>query len=314
MNRNQMLGLELKRNARIGGEGEASSRSQYRIRKVLSVSELAVVYAARNETDGSRCVVKEFCPGRFVYRSKDGATLRRKAGTAADKYEVLWNAFQQEGALLEKLDHPGIVRCLDRFEQNGTAYIVMEYCEGVTLDKYIAANKAAIAPRFFYETILPFIDTLDYLHRFGIIHRDLKPGNLMIASGGACKLLDFGSAAATGETEERRPILTTAGYSPLELYSEQSRQGPESDIYSLAAVLYFCCRGHAPTDVRKRLFEERQELVDAEMKRAWPFLSRAIERGLAVPADKRRISLDRFKAAIRLECRLSWLYRRGYKY
>ncbi|GJM71773.1 hypothetical protein HMSSN036_39890 [Paenibacillus macerans] len=56
-----MLGLELKRNARIGGEGEASSRSQYRIRKVLSVSELAVVYAARNETDGSRCVVKEFC-------------------------------------------------------------------------------------------------------------------------------------------------------------------------------------------------------------------------------------------------------------
>lgn len=307
--------LGLKRNAGIGGEGSAASRGKYRIRSIISVSELAIVYAARNEAEGIRCVVKEFCPGRLVYRGKDGLTLRRKAGVAADKYAVLWNSFLNEGELLEKCDHPGIVRCLDRFEQNGTAYIVMEYCEGVTLDKYIAARKAEITPQFFYKTMIPFIDVLDYLHKSGIIHRDLKPGNLMIGSDGGCKLLDFGSAVTNGDAKEMRPILTTAGYSPLELYSEQSCQGPVSDIYSLAAVLYFCCCGQAPTDVRKRLFENRQELVGAEMKRAWPFLSRAIDRGLAVSVDKRRSSLGRFKTAIQFEYRLSRLYRRrGYKY
>lgn len=308
-----MSGLELKRNMRLGGNSHASGYS-YRIRQVLSVSELAIVYVARNEQDGTKCVIKEFCPGGFVYRGRDGVSLRPKAGSSAEKYALLREAFQQEGEVLAGLKHAGVVRCLDRFEQNDTAYIVMEYCQGVTLDKYIAANKDAVTPHFFYSIMTPLIDTIKELHDSGIIHRDLKPGNVMITSTGEGKLLDFGSAIAIDAACPKRPILTTTGYSPLELYSEQSAPGPESDIYSLAAVLYFCCHGEAPTDVRKRLFEERQEVIGKEIKRAWPILSRVIDQGLVVPAEKRHATLNRFKTAIRLEYWLKQVYRRGYKY
>ncbi|WP_059050531.1 serine/threonine-protein kinase [Paenibacillus senegalimassiliensis] len=308
-----MSGLELKRNARLGDRSPISEYS-YRIRKVLSASELAIVYVARNEQDGTKCVIKEFCPNGFVYRGKDGVTLYPKAGGSADKYALLREAFQQEGEVLAGLNHSGVVRCLARFEQNKTAYIVMEYCEGVTLDKYIAANRAAVTPQFFYSTMRSLIDTLMELHDSGIIHRDLKPGNVMISSTGQCKLLDFGSAVVVESNPMKRPILTTTGYSPLEFYSEQAVLGPESDIYSLAAVFYFCCNGEPPTDVRKRLFEQRQEVMSKDIKRAWPFLSRAVSQGLVVPAEKRHATLSRFKTAIWLEYWLKQVYRREYKY
>lgn len=311
-----MSGLELKRNRRLGSSRHISEHP-YRIRKVLSVSELAIVYAAQNEQDGTKCVIKEFCPGRLVYRGKDGVSLHLKAGSSADKYALLREAFQHEGKVLAGLQHSGVVRCLDRFEQNGTAYLVMEYCEGVTLDKYIADNRVGAMPQFFCSTMLSLIDTLRELHSSGIIHCDLKPGNIIVSSTGQCKLLDFGSAAAMPIQQaktHKRPILTTEGYSPLELYSEHSAPGPESDIYSLAAVLYFCCHGQPPTDVRKRLFEERQEVIGKEIKTAWPFLSRAIDQGLVVPAEKRHATLNRFKTAIRLEYWLKRVYRREYKY
>lgn len=311
-----MSGLALKRNRRLGSSQQISEHP-YRIRKVLSVSELAIVYAAQNEQDGTKCVIKEFCPGRLVYRGKDGVTLHPKAGSSADKYALLREAFQQEGQVLAGLQLAGVVRCLDRFEQNGTAYMVMEYCEGITLDKYIADNRVGAMPQFFRSTLVPLIDTLRELHRSGIIHCDLKPGNIMVSSTGQCKLLDFGSAVtmqAERVKRDKRPILTTEGYSPLELYSEHSAPGPESDVYALAAVLYFCCHGQPPTDVRKRLFEERQEVIGKEIKTAWPFLSRAMNKGLVVPAEKRHASLNDFKTAIRLEYWLKQVYRRGYKY
>ncbi|MNO44883.1 Serine/threonine-protein kinase PK-1 [compost metagenome] len=298
-----MLEFVLKRNTKLGGEGITGTDTspKYRVRSVISVSELAVVYVARNETEGIKCIIKEFCPNRYVYRGKDGSTLRRKAGVSEDKYIDLWNTFMNESELLDECKHPGIVQCLDRFEQNGTAYIVMEFCEGVTLDKYIMKRKSEMDPEFLYKTMIPLMKTLEYLHRSGIIHRDLKPGNIIIGEDGVCKLLDFGSAVRVEDNGGRYLIFTTAGYSPLELYSEQSRQGPMSDIYSFAAVLYYCIRGVAPTDVRKRLFDERLEPLGTGMKRSWPFLSRVIHWGLAVSADKRCSSLKWFKLAIMLE-------------
>lgn len=290
----------LKRNSKVGGEGSGTTE-QYRICKVISFSEFSIVYVALNETDGTKCIVKEFSPNRYVYRDKDGLTLRRIENSSDDKYEALWNTFQNEGELLEKCKHKGVVRCLDRFEQNDTAYIVMEYCEGVTLDKYIAKRKSKLTPKFLYKSIIPFIGTLAYIHKIGVIHRDLKPNNIMIDENGRCTLIDFGSAISWNETRQPYMNYTTAGYSPIEFYSEQTPQGPVSDIYSFAAVLYFCYLGVAPTDVRKRLFDDQLESLGTGKKQSWPFLSRVLHRGMIVPPEKRCSSLGWFKTAITLE-------------
>ncbi|MFD3262206.1 serine/threonine protein kinase [Paenibacillus lentus] len=292
-------GNGLRRNSRLHSR-ESGSALTYRVRSKISASELAMVYAVRCEEQDMKCVIKEFFPKSLVRRGKDGSSVRRLSGVPDDKYEALRNAFINEGKLLKNCEHPGIVRFIDQFEQNDTVYIVMEFIEGVTLAEMIGGRPDRVEPGFLYKTMLPLIETLEHLHKQGIIHRDLKPGNIIIDHQGRAKLLDFGSAIRF-DGSGGQPILTTAGYSPLELYSEQSRQGPVSDIYSLAALLYYCCRGTAPTDVRKRLFDDRLEPIGTGLKRSWPFLSRAIRRGLIVAPDKRCSSLKWFKAAITME-------------
>ncbi|MDR0267387.1 serine/threonine-protein kinase [Paenibacillus sp.] len=298
----------LKRNFKLGGSN--GNVEVYRIRKTIATSELAIVYAARNDEKGIKCIIKEFFPAALVRRGKDGANVLRKAGTREDKYNELRSAFKNEGDLLRMSQHPGVVRILDCLEQNGTSYIVTEYVEGMTLDRYIAALSGEMDPGFLYETMIPLIDTLKYLHGLGVIHRDLKPGNIMIGKDGGVTLLDFGSAVTYQNQEGMYPIFTTAGYSPLELYSEKSRQNPVSDIYSLAAVLYFCCRGTAPTDVKKRLFNDELDRLGTGLNRRWPFLSLAVKRGLNVSLDKRCSSLQWFKTAIMLEYMTSPFSRR----
>ncbi|MBE9912624.1 serine/threonine protein kinase [Paenibacillus donghaensis] len=298
----------LKRNIKLGDSN--GDTEGYRIRKMVAASELAIVYTARNDEKGIKCIIKEFFPAALVRRGKDGVGVLRKAGTGEDKYNELLSAFKNEGDLLRKSQHPGVVRILDYLEQNGTAYIVTEYVEGMTLDRYIAALPDEMDPGILYKTMIPLIDTLKYLHGLGIIHRDLKPGNIMIGKDGSVTLLDFGSAVTYQNQGSVYPIFTTTGYSPLELYSEKSRQNPVSDIYSLAAVLYYCCRRTAPTDVRKRLFNDHLDRLGTGLNRRWPFLSHAVKRGLTVSQDKRCSSLQWFKAAIMLEYMASPFFRR----
>ncbi|GIO86823.1 hypothetical protein J25TS5_37550 [Paenibacillus faecis] len=284
---------------KAGGGTTGTTGATYRIRSVISSSELAIVYAARQEKAGVKCVIKEFFPRALVRRGRDGKSVHRRTGMPQKKYGTLKDAFLQEGALLQDCEHPGVVRCLDRFEQNGTAYLVMEYCPGLTLDQVIGGRPDMAEPGFLYRSILPLIGTLEHLHRRGVIHRDVKPGNIIIDEQGRAKLLDFGSAVRYEESGH--PILTTAGYSPLELYSEHSRQGPVSDVYAMAAVLYYCCRGEAPRDVRQRLFDDSLEPLGAGLRRSWPFLARAVRRALAVSPERRASSLNGLKRAIRLE-------------
>lgn len=294
----QLSGEGLRRNFRLGGDGTESSRT-YKVRSMISDSELAVVYIAQDSESKMRCVIKEFFPKSLVRRGEDGKTVYRLSGTSYEAYEALLEAFENEGQMLRQCEHPGIVRCFDQFEQNGTAYIVMEYCPGITLDQYISHLSDAAKPGFLYKTMIPLMDTLEHIHRQGIIHRNLKPGNILIDDQGHPKLLDFGSAVRYGEGGH--PILTTAGYSALELYSGKSRQGPACDIYSMSAVLYYCCMGTSPLDVRQRLFDERLASMSAGDGRSWPFLARAVQRGLTVSADKRPSTLRGLKNAIRFE-------------
>lgn len=268
----------------------------YQIRTVLSSSALSAVYLARKIDTREKVIVKELFPTSLAARGQDRKTVVCRQRTLAHKLDEFREQFLQEAFILEGLDHPGIVRYLDHFEERGTAYLVMEFCEGTTLAQILEQREADL--QLMYDTLLPVMNALAYLHAHGIIHRDIKPSNMMISSQGEVKLIDFGSAVQY--TQEEYPIFTTSGYSPLEFYSKKSQQGPASDIYSLAAVMYRCCTGETPPDVRQRLFEDRLRFEPVGHGVS-ALLSTAIRRGLALRPQQRRISLGWLKAALRTE-------------
>ncbi len=272
--------------------------STYQIRRTLSVSELSIIYVARHMEHGTLHVIKEFFPSALARRSRDRCTVECNGSHLQSKFADMMQTFRQEGEILSKVNHPGIVRYESEFEQHGTAYLVLQYYRGMTLDHYVREHPHELDAGFLKRRLFPIIDALQYIHHLGYIHRDVKPSNIMLTEDGRTLLLDFGSAV---RYEQRtHPILTTAGYSPIEFYSGRSVQGPVSDIYSLAATFYFCCRGQAPVDVPKRLFNDTLEKLGTNGV-ASPIMARVIHWGLAVSADKRCASLKWFKIAMQAE-------------
>ncbi|MFB5763902.1 serine/threonine protein kinase [Paenibacillus medicaginis] len=270
-------------------------RGTYQIRSVLSSSALSVVYNAREVNTREKVIVKELFPAALAARGQDRREVICPQRTLRPKFAEFRDLFLQEAMILQEFTHPGIVRYIDHFEERGTVYLVMEFCEGTTLAHILDKREGDL--QLMHDTLLPLMETLDHIHTHGIIHRDIKPSNIMIGPEGEVKLLDFGSAVRYAEQDH--PILTTSGYSPLEFYSKTSQQGPVSDIYSVAAIMYRCCTGAPPPDVKRRLFEDT--LAPAAGKGISPLLDRIIRYGLALHPHKRCKSLGWFKRALRAE-------------
>ncbi len=272
----------------------------YRIDELLSASELSYVYAGHHIKSGEKCVIKEFYPAAAANRDLDGKAVVCRSSLLRPKFDELMNAFTNEIHLLQSVSHPNIVAYNDHFTENGTIYLVQEYCTGETLEHYIQ-RQGALCSVFFRHTLLPLLHTLAYLHERGILHRDLKPGNIMICPGGAPKLLDFGAAIDLGKVKHKQ-IFTTPAFSPLEFYSDRSRQGSYSDIYSLAAVLYYALSGNRPLDVPRRIIGERlQSIRHCSRRCLTPWFSYMIMKGLEVQKADRLTSVRPFIRVVQAE-------------
>lgn len=277
-------------------------KQTYQIKKVLSISEFSIVYMASHQGSGDTVAVKEFYPRELVLRDSDKRTVLCRQPSTRLQYQAQKQSFVQVAELLHELKHPNIVTCLEHFEENGTHYMVMEYCKGTSLDEYIHVTGNTLSSALLSHTMLPLIQALDYIHKKGIIHRDLKPGNIIVALDGTPKLIDFGSAVRTKVGgKSGYTISTTTGYSPLELYSEKSKQDKQVDLYSFSAILYFCLSGHVPMDVKKRLFQDDLIPIRSHNRRVSLMLSKIIHWGLAVKAEERCSSFRWFSRVLRME-------------
>ncbi|SYX81780.1 serine/threonine protein kinase [Paenibacillus alvei] len=271
----------------------------YKVKKVIACSELANVYAGRKLEDGAAVIVKEFYPRQVALRDLDKRTVLCRVPSVRRQYDELREAFLMETQMLQQLSHPNIVRLVDYFEENGTDYMIMEYCKGISLERFVEEGRLVSVADFLRDTILPLSSAIEYVHAQGIIHRDIKPANIIIGEDGQPKLLDFGSAIYYEKTGHR--IFTSTGYSPLEFYSEKSKQGITSDVYSFAATMYFCLSGRTPNDVTRRLFQDNLESVRSLNRSVSPLMERTIRKGLAVRPDKRHASMKQMKAALHAE-------------
>jgi serine/threonine protein kinase len=158
--------------------------------------------------------------------------------------------FRQERQVLANLDHPGIARILDGGElSDGRPYMVMDYVEGLALDRHCHERQLSIQDRI--RLMMQVCEAVEYLHSMGVIHRDLKPGNILVTSNGTVKLLDFGIARVNtiGQdavmTSPQHRLLTPGYASPEQMAGETCT--PRSDIYSLGAVLYVLLTQQTPS-------------------------------------------------------------------
>jgi len=225
----------------------------YRIDAVLGRGGFGVIYRATDTNLDHPVAIKEYIPHGFAER--DGQTTVRPIGVQHDDlYQWGLKRFIKEARNLVRFKHPNIVRVMSVFQQNNTAYMVMEFEAGMELGRHLASPEACTEASL-KALIGPVCEGLLEVHRHGFIHRDIKPANILVRPDGSPVLLDFGSARdASLEQNGGLTALVTIGYAPLEQYdhAEHEQQGPWTDIYALGGVLYFAISGNEPVDSARR--------------------------------------------------------------
>lgn len=273
---------------------------RYLVGNSIGQGGFGITYIGLDMKLGMRVAIKEFFPTGYANRNNG---VSSEITISSEKEETFFvdgrEKFYKEARAVAKFSgHPGIVDVRDFFEENNTAYIVMEYLEGQNLRDYMQEH-GLFAPDEIFVLLDPVFDALQKIHEEGIVHRDISPDNIMFLSGGNVKLMDFGAARAVNFEDMRSmSIILKAGYAPEEQYRSKGEQGPWTDIYALCATIYRCITGIVPEDALQRLYADYlkrpSELgiaIDAKMENA-------LMAGLQVKAKDRCRSMEEFRAIL----------------
>lgn len=279
-------------------KGSTILKEKYLIGNALGDGGFGITYIGRDLTLDMRIAVKEYYPNGCANRSNiisNDVTMTH--GSHGIDYEKDMNRFLSEARVLARFcNEPGVVGVRDFFRENGTAYIVMEYLDGITLKDHIATY-GPIPAETFFRMIDPMLQVLGDIHKQGLIHRDISPDNIMMLKNGRLKLLDFGAAReVTGD--KSLSVVLKPGYAPEEQYRSKGQQGPWTDVYAMCATIYKCITGITPDEAMQRVFEDElkppSELgiaITAEQEMV-------ILQGLSVKSSDRIQSMDDLRNAL----------------
>ena len=260
------------------------------IERVLGEGGFGIVYLAHDVQLGRRVALKEYMPGSLAGRGQDHSVAVRSEHDRPT-FELGLRSFINEARLLAQLDHPALVKVHRFWEERGTAYMVMPFYEGQTLRQSLRAPPTAPDEAWLRALLAPLLDVLAYLHSQNIYHRDVSPENILLLPDGRPVLLDFGAARLIiGDAAQNLTAILKQGYAPVEQYAESgaTKQGAWTDIYALAAVLYFVVGGKAPTpSVARLMHDDMPSAVQVGRGRYSPALLGWIDACLAVRPEQR---------------------------
>ena len=271
---------------------------KYRIIKTLGQGGFGITYLAEQVMMERKVCIKEF----FLkeYCDRDEATSQVSLGTTnnramMEKYQV---KFLKEARMIARLDHPNIIRILDVFAENNTAYYVMDYIEGKNLND-IVKERGVLPEAEAVNYIRQIGAGLSYVHENGISHLDIKPGNIMLRADGRPVLIDFGMSKQydeSGEQTSTTPIGVSEGYAPLEMYQVGgvSSFSPQTDIYELAATLYRLVTGMIPPKAHEVMNEGLPEKPSTVSVSTW----KAVEHGMAFIKKNRPATIGEFLSSL----------------
>ena len=272
---------------------------QYRVGKVLGrPGGFGITYLGWDVNLQQRVAIKEFLPRDICARSMDSLDVTVHTDHDRTGFDFGKEQFLREARIVAKFDHPNVVRVRSFFNANGTAYLVMDYYEGMSLGDYLTNMRRTIEPEVAVPLIIPILEGLEYVHERNVMHRDVKPANIYLAAIGKPILLDFGAArqAAAGDLARSISVVLTEGYAPLEQYQRRTPQGPWTDVYGLAATLLRMVTGQIPAAALDRLGND--PLAQSNFAGLPDALKPALKRAMAVKPGDRYQTATEFRLAL----------------
>ena len=230
---------------------------KYIVGRVLGQGGFGITYVAQDYQTGQLVAMKEFFPDTMASRTA-GSKIQAHTGATGDNFVYGKDCFLEEAkTLAEFIGNENIVRVISYFEENGTAYFAMEYIEGESFQDYIKSHGGKVSWEEATKFLLPVMDALAAVHSKGIVHRDVTPDNIYITKEGIVKLLDFGAARySLGDKSRSLDVVLKHGFAPKEQYTRHGKQGPFTDVYTVAASFYFALTGKKTPDAIDRMDED----------------------------------------------------------
>lgn len=272
--------------------------NKYLIGAVLGEGGFGITYIGKDINLDLRVAIKEYFPSGIVNRNNTcSAEISAHIGDSQSLFEKGKNSFLTEARTLAKFSsEPNIVSVYDFFSSNNTAYIVMEFLEGIDLKEYITQN-GVMNFNEVYSMLSPVMTVLNKIHESGLIHRDISPANIMVLNDGSVKLLDFGAARDISGTDEKSlSILLKPGYAPEEQYRTKGHQGPWTDVYALSATMYKMLTGVTPEDAMNRLFSDDLRKISELNPAVTSEQEQIVLKGMAVQQADRYQSMSQLQA------------------
>jgi serine/threonine protein kinase len=268
---------------------------EYRIEKVLGVGGFGLTYLALDGNLNLKVAVKEYLPDDIAARGAD-QSIGPLSPAAAGTFGWGKQRFLDESRTVASFRHPNIVRVMRFFEANGTAYMVMEFVEGAALMDWVKPRRP-LSEAHLAALIAPLLDGLEVVHKAGFLHRDIKPGNIYVREDGSPVLIDFGSAR---QQASDLTVVVSQGYAPFEQYHSQGKQGPWSDLYALAGVLYWTVTGNRPHEATARIRADTMPsaLQAADRSLYRPAFLAAIDWALAPNEEQRPQTVAEWREAL----------------
>jgi serine/threonine protein kinase len=273
--------------------------AEFEITRVLGEGGFGIVYLAQDHSLQRRVALKEYMPSALAARTSS-THVAVKSERHRETFELGLKSFVNEARLLAQFDHPALVKVYRFWEDNGTAYMVMPFYEGITLKDKLREMSGPPDEAWLKALLAPLTEALMVIHAEHCYHRDIAPDNIMMLAGsGRPLLLDFGAARRViGDMTQALTVILKPGYAPLEQYAEVPgmKQGPWTDVYALAAVVYYAItRKTPPAAVGRMMNDTYVPLAQLAAGRYHDRFLQAIDRALRVKPEERTQSIQAFR-------------------
>ncbi len=278
-------------------------QNNYYIGTVIAQGGFGITYRGYHPGLDAKLAIKEFYPAQ--YASRDTGNSKILPHTSQKQQELFRYGFEKfvdearKLYQLQELQHSNIVKVHNIFQENATAYIVMELLEGPTLESYVQKN-GKLPIESAWKWLEPVADALERIHE-QILHRDIKPENIILHQEKRPVLIDFGAAKHTiGQQSQNLNAIVSAGYSPPEQYASNTRQDRYTDVYAFTASLVYCITGKTPPDSVSRRMSNSDPLEEqlADVPMLSPVLKDVICQGMNIDADTRFQTMTAFRKAV----------------
>ena len=277
--------------------------SRYMTGKSLGIGGFGRTYLAWDLNESRKVAIKEFFPQGYATREKGDSRVNVLSPEVVQPFNHWLGAFVEEAKVLMRIKHlHGVVKLLDYFENNNTAYIVTDYLEGKSLRNHLTERNYKIPYNEALGILRPVFESLAVLHGYGVIHKDISPENIIIVLNKYVKLIDFGAAALYKVNGNEKPyVVQKAGYSPVELYRADPRGfGPWTDVYQMGATLYNCVTGYIPAVASEREKEDKLPRPSALGIDLPEYVEDAVMKAMAVKSEDRYQTVSDFAKDLKI--------------